>query len=110
MNIEFGPGEMFWTDCSGDFQKLGEVKDMIVEQTATAEHFEKEIFIPFIKNKTFQVSFSFSSFVKSFWESPSKGGRLAHLVCHNKKYRVRKKNLRRIYERMDSLFLTSRSK
>lgn len=108
MNIEFGPGELFRTDCSGEFQKLGEVKDMIVEQTG--EHFEEEIFIPFIKNKTFQVSFSFSSFVKSFWESPSKGGRLAHLVCHNKKYRVRKKNLRRIYERMDSLFFNERGK
>lgn len=104
MSIEFGPGELFWTDCSGEFQKLGEVKDIIVEQTG--EHFEEEIFIPFIKNETFQVSFSFSSFVKSFWESPSKGGRLAHLVCYNKKYRIRKKNLRRICKKMDSLFLT----
>lgn len=106
MNIEFGPGEMFWTDCSGEFQKLGEVKDMIVEETA--EYSEEETFISLIKNETFQASFSFSSFVKSFWESPSKGGRLAHLVCNSKKYRVRKKNVHRIYKRMDSLFLTSR--
>lgn len=75
---------------------------MTVEQTA--EHFEEETFIPLIKNETFQASFSFSSFVKSFWDSPSKGGRLAHLVCNNKKYRIRKKNLHRIYKRMDSLF------